>query len=172
MRQLVVPSSWPLRAWGLRSPSYLRPILEAVRETSFATWCRSRHRLEASGLPWESHPKTPTPLSPYVPRPVCPCCLQWCRNFVRVVRQGVPSRALRKVHRSAQVIRRDDETRRRPAHQSLSSRRRPPASHPDGPREESGVCSGPKPRDRCEGGAGSLNPRPQELRIGDRDLAF
>jgi len=67
----------------------------------------------------------PTPLSRY--------CLLWCQGFVWVDRQGVPSRAQRKGLSRAQELRRDDETRWRPARCSLSSRRRPPAGHPDEP---------------------------------------
>jgi len=85
-------------------------------------------------LPPSRHIEIPTTDSPprplLPPKPLCPC---WCPRFVRVVRQGVPNRAQRKDLHRALEIPRDDETRWRPAHCSLSSRRRPPANHPDEP---------------------------------------
>ncbi len=87
-------------------------------------WDRPR-----SLLSLRPHPTMPLRLR----RPLARSCTVGSERFVRVVRQGVPNRAQRKDLHGAQEIPRDDETRWRPAHQSLSSRRRPPADHPDGP---------------------------------------
>jgi len=118
----------------LRSPSFLRPTFEAV------------------GAPFHSS----RPLGPYAPTALIPYCLHWCQRFVRVVRQGVPSRAQRKVHERAQQMRRDDETRWRPARHSPSSRRRPPADHSNGPPHSSGNPQALE--DRPGQSSGRLNP--------------
>ncbi len=119
-----------------------RPLQELVRgmgPSSGPSWTqRTAHHQRPAGAPAASIPNAPLPhcLTASLP--------QRCQRFVRVVRQGVPRRALRKVPRRAQEIRREDETRWRPAHCSLNSRRRPPADHPDEPPQDRGHL--PRPR--------------------------
>ncbi len=67
-----------------------------------------------------------------------------------MVRQGGSRQAQRKDHRSALEIRRAGERRRWPAHQSLCSRRRPPADHSDEPPD-----SQPDWKDATTAGTGS-----------------
>ena len=85
------------------------------------------------GDPWPDLPPSRHIKNPAADLPLTPLGPQRCQRSVRVVRQGVPSRAQRKGHERTQEMRREDETRWRPPRCSLSSRRRPPANHPGGP---------------------------------------
>ena len=109
-----------------------------------------------------THPLGPTALSPNAP------C--WYQRFVRVVRQGAPSRAQRKVLDRAQELGRDDVTRWRPARCIPSSRRRPPAGHPDGPLRNIGSLPRPPtpPSPQRSTGAAHRMPQPQNRTAGPK----
>ena len=119
------PTSWMFRD-GL-PPSRSRSFAGCPRRTLDGypgAWDRPRGLLSL-----RPHPTMPLRLR----RPLGRSGTVGSERFVRVVRQGVPNRAQRKDLHRAQEIPRDDETRWRPAHCSLSSRRRPSADHPDEP---------------------------------------